>query len=141
MPTIKPLPLQTPGPPVNAASTDQNVPAVSGTSLTSTVPLEQNLGAGVGVMGASGSGTGVHATSETGVALLATSNGGNAVQATCTADTDAVVATSSSPNHAAVSAKNDKGGYGLWASSTNTGGQGGIGIYARGAKYAAQVDG
>lgn len=116
---------------------------MQGTSFTGNIniPLERTLGAGVGVIGTSGSGIGVQASSETGIALQATSNGGNAISATSTADTDAIIATSSSPNHAAVSGWNNSGGFGLWASSAKTGGKGGIGLYATGAKYAAQFDG
>jgi hypothetical protein len=50
-------------------------------------------------------------------------------------------ATSSSPNHAAVSATNNSGGYALWASSPSVAGNGGVGIYAKGAKHAAELDG
>jgi len=51
------------------------------------------------------------------------------------ASADAFNATSSSPQHAGVSANNNAGGFGLWASSN------GIGIYGRGTPYAAQFDG
>jgi hypothetical protein len=79
-----PHPLSTPGPPVNAVSTDSNLPAVQGTSQISAEQFEIGLGAGVGVVGASGSGTGIQASSESGVGLQATSNSGNAVSATST---------------------------------------------------------
>ena len=66
MPPITPILRPEPGPPVNAASTD-NTPAVQGTSLTRTSinPLQfgEQLGGGVGVIGASGSGVGVQGTS------------------------------------------------------------------------------
>jgi hypothetical protein len=151
MPTNVPIvpirvPILTPSAPVYAGSSSESIqPAVWGASY-STLPNQATqtpgtLGSGAGVLGSSGSGQGVVATSDSGVGLQASSSGGNAVQATCTADTDAIVATSSSPNHAAVSGHNNSGGFGLWASSTATGGQGGIGVYATGAKYAALFDG
>jgi hypothetical protein len=49
-----------PSPPVNAASTDNNVPAVQGLSLSTPV----GYGGGIGVLGESGSGVGVQGTSE-----------------------------------------------------------------------------
>jgi hypothetical protein len=69
------------------------------------------------------------------------SNRGLAVEAVGTADTDVIGATSSSPNHAVVSATNNAGGYALWASSPSLAGNGGVGIYAKGAKHAAELDG
>jgi hypothetical protein len=51
---------------------------------------------------------------------------------------DAINATSSAPAHAGVSANNNGGGFGLWASSP---GQGGVGVYGKGEKYAGQFDG
>jgi hypothetical protein len=98
-------------------------------------------GVGFGPSGEPTSGVGVSAGSEMGIGLQANSAGGNAIQATCTADTDAITATSSSPNHAAVSGNNAAGGYGLWASSTSSNGKGGIGIHAQGNKYAGEFDG
>jgi hypothetical protein len=69
------------------------------------------------------------------------SSKGNCIEAVGTFDTDAIVATTTSPNHAAVAGHNSNGGFGVWASSTNSGGQGGIGLYAKGFKYAGQFDG
>jgi hypothetical protein len=56
---------------------------------------------------------------------------------------DAVLAESSSSAHAAVAAHNSNGGYGVWAQSDNKtpGNVGGVGLYARGATYAAVFDG
>jgi hypothetical protein len=141
MPPFTPIPRPEPGPPVNAASTDDNLPAVQGTSLTSLIQFEEQLGGGVGVIGASGSGVGVQATSTSGTGLQATSTTGVAISGNSAGDTDAIVATSSSPNRAALSGVNNGGGYGVWASSTNPGGQGGIGVYGTGAKFAGKFDG
>jgi len=61
-------------------------------------------------------------------------DGGYAIQAVSTStDTDAVIATSSSPQHAAVSANNSSGGFGLWARAKTAGyfyGDGGYAIQA-----------
>lgn len=138
--------LEPAGPPVAASSEDSNVPAVQGNSLEqdSTIldPLKKwFLGGGVGVSGASGSGVGILGTSGSGAGVQATSSSGNAISANSTGDTDAIISTSSSPNHAALSGVNNSGGYGVWASSTNSGGKGGIGIYGTGALHAAQFDG
>jgi hypothetical protein len=51
---------------------------------------------------------------------------------------DSVNATSSAPTHTGVSANNNGGGFGLWASSPN---DGGVAIYGKGSKYAGQFDG
>jgi hypothetical protein len=77
-----------------------------------------------------------------GVAGYFDSDGKFAIQAVCTADIDAVNVQSNSPNHAALSGWNNNGGIGLWAVSDHaTGPVGGVGVYGRGAKYAAQFDG
>jgi hypothetical protein len=77
-----------------------------------------------------------------GIAGYFNSDGNFAIQAVCTADVDAVNVTSNSPNHAALSGWNNSGGFGLWAVSDQaTGPVGGVGVYGRGAKYAAQFDG
>jgi hypothetical protein len=64
------------------------------------------------------------------------------VQVNGTGDTDAIVATTSAQDHAALAGHNNGGGYGLWvASDSKTGTVGGVGLYARGTKMAAQFDG
>lgn len=117
MPPITPILRPEPGPPVNAVSTD-NTPAVQGTSLTSSNPLElgAQLGGGVGVIGASGSGVGVQGTSNS-------SNG--------------VRGTSNSPLHAGVSANNTAAAipgtpsaFAIWAGGSA------IAIYAEGTQHA-----
>lgn len=131
------------GPPMSAvaiAGTAERGTGVIG-SATHGTGVNGSAENGVGVVGSSGEGTGIQASSNSGVGLQASSGGGNAINATSTADIDTILATSSSPNHAAVSVSNNSGGYGFWASSTKTSGQGGIGIYAKGAKFAGQFDG
>jgi hypothetical protein len=102
MPIVTPVPPISVPPtgPVNAASTNAT-PAVQGTSFAS-LPTGVNpgtLGSGTGVMGGSG----------TGVGVVGISNGG-----------DAINGTSSSPQHAGVSANNNGGGFGLWAKAIGT---------------------
>ena len=130
-----------------------------------------NGGGGIGVKGTSSGGDGVNGESQTnqhagvsanntnggyglwakswgskpgtgGIAGYFNSDGNFAIQAVCTADVDAVNVQSNSPNHAALSGWNNSGGFGLWAVSDQATGQvGGVGVYGRGAKYAAQFDG
>ncbi len=69
--------------------------------------------------------------------VSANNQGGWAVAAV-SATEDAINSTSSAPSHAGVSANNNGGGFGLWASSP---GEGGVGVYGTGAKYAGQFDG
>jgi hypothetical protein len=61
-------------------------------------------------------------------------DGGYAIEAISTSvDTDTLIATSSSPHHAAVSANNNAGGFGLWAKAKTAGyfyGDGGYAIEA-----------
>lgn len=121
------------------ASSDTGV-GVSGTSKYSTGVLGV-ADSDDGVAGVSQSGRGVHGRSDSGVGIEAESKTGNAVSASSTGDTDAIITTSSSPNHAALSGVNNSGGYGVWASSSNSGGKGGIGVYAHGAKFAGQFEG
>jgi len=85
--------------PINAVSTD-NTPAVSGSSLASITSTSPTPGSGTGVIGTSGSGIGVVGTSQS---------------------NDAINGLSHSPQHAGVSANNDAGGFGLWASGTTAG--------------------
>jgi hypothetical protein len=61
-----------------------------------------------------------------------------AVTVTDTQDEDAFVSTSGSKDHAAVAAHNNNGGTAFWGLSASPGG---TGIYAKGAKWAAQFDG
>src|SRR5208282_544138 len=79
MPPITPIIRPIPGPPVNAASND-DTPAVQGTSLTrvSINPLQfgEELGGGVGVIGASGSGVGVQGESTSNLGVGGTSQSG-----------------------------------------------------------------
>jgi hypothetical protein len=71
-----------------------------------------------------------------GIAGYFNSDGNNAIQAISTAEKfDAIVAQSSSSAHAAVSAQNPNGGFGVWASSPN-----GIAIYGQG-KIAGHFEG
>jgi hypothetical protein len=128
-----------------------------------------NLASGIGVSGLSGSGTGVEGASDTGIGVQGFSNGADAIQGTCGSPahagvsaynsgggyaiwakavgegTDAVLALSASSAHAAVSAQNSNGGIGVWATSDSNnrtpGNVGGVGLYARGATYAAVFDG
>ncbi len=72
MPTIHPQPH--PSAPINVASADKNVPAVTGTSVISTILPPGKLGEGTGVEGASGSGIGVLGTSESFDAVVGRSN-------------------------------------------------------------------
>ena len=67
-----------PGPPVNAASTD-DTPAVQGTSLTSLIQFEEQLGGAVGVIGTSGSGVGVMGQSTSNWGVGGTSQSGDGV--------------------------------------------------------------
>jgi hypothetical protein len=83
--------------PINAVSTDKT-PAVSGTSLTA--GDAQTPGGAIGVVGSSGTNVGVVGNS-----------GAN----------DAIYGLSHSPQHAGVSANNDSGGFGLWASGATAG--------------------
>ena len=102
---------------------------------------------GTGVSGHSSSGHGVTGVSQTGIGVhgLGGQFAGKfdgVVQVNGTGDTDALNASTPSPNHAALSGTNNGGGIGLWAvSDSKTGNVGGVGVYARGATYAAQFDG
>jgi hypothetical protein len=92
---------------------------------------------GIGVNGVADSGTGVQAISQSGLGLKATSSGNNAIQAVGTAQGfDTILAQSSSPQHAAVSAQNSNNGFGLWASCTN-----GMAIFGQSNNVAAQFNG
>ena len=142
-------PRNPPGASVYAGSTDPNVPAVTGVSVGQIVGgRAYTLGSGPGVVGRSESGIGVEGTSD-GIGVFGKgapaghfeSSRGVSIEALGLADADAILATSFSPNHAAVAAHNSDGGYGLWADSSSNTGIGGVGIYAKGAKYAAQFDG
>ena len=91
-----------PAGPINAVSTDKT-PAVSGTSpapATSASAGSQAQGNAIGVVGSSWSNVGVVGYSES---------------------NDAIYGLSHSSEHAGVSANNDSGGYGLWASGTTAG--------------------
>jgi hypothetical protein len=95
-----PSPVPPPTGPINAVSTDKTT-AVSGTSpapATSTSTGAQ--GNAIGVVGSSWSNVGVVGYSES---------------------NDAIYGLSHSSQHAGVSANNDSGGYGLWASGTTAG--------------------
>jgi hypothetical protein len=101
-----PPPTQAPAPPptgpINAVSTDKT-PAVSGTSpapAASATAASQTQGNAIGVVGSSWSNVGVVGYSES---------------------NDAIYGLSHSSQHAGVSANNDKGGFGLWASGTTAG--------------------
>ena len=64
------------------------------------------------------------------------SDGNNAIQATSTAPNfDTILAQCSSSQHAAVSAQNSSGGFGVWVKSAGTA------IWAQGSTYAAQFEG
>jgi hypothetical protein len=132
--------------PVDAGSADDGVAALAGTSGRMLGP-DLQYGGGIGVYGASGTGVGVYGLGKTaGHFETNGSQGAVAIEALNTADADVIVATSSSPNHAALSGTNNSGGYGAWVSSmTNPGAgttsKGGIGLYARGATFAAVFDG
>jgi hypothetical protein len=94
---------------------------------------------GYGVWG--GGAIGVAGTGHVGGSFTADSNpdnNGNALQVNDSNDEDALISTSGSPNHAAVSGWNNGGGYAFWGASDEPGG---TGIYARGNVYAAQFDG
>jgi hypothetical protein len=96
---MPPAPPQPTGP-INAVSTDKT-PAVSGTSSSpATSTSSPTPGNAIGVIGSSGSNVGVVGYSST---------------------NDAVYGLSHSSQHAGVSANNDSGGYGLWASGTTAG--------------------
>jgi hypothetical protein len=119
----------------------------------------QGPGPGHGVRGTSAGGEGVHGetnsqtwagvtgialnTAGTGPGVWAESKGkGPGIVAVNAGDVDCINATTNSQNHAAVAAHNNGGGFGLWAASDNSAGpNGGVGIYARGARYAAWFDG
>jgi hypothetical protein len=115
------VPPPKPGPPINAASTDDVLPAVQGTSMEPVTAFSQGLGGGVGVIGASGSGIGVQASAYSGIGLQATSYSGNAIYATQSGDAqslpDLILAETSSDNHAAIAGHNNGGGSGVWAFS------------------------
>ena len=102
---------------------------------------------GTGVSGHSSSGHGVTGVSQTGIGVhgLGGQFAGKfdgVVQVNGTGDTDALNASTPSPNHAALSGTNNGGGIGLWAvSDSKTGQVGGVGVYARGATHAALFDG
>jgi hypothetical protein len=73
---ITPIPVRLPpGAPIDVASTDNQTPAVQGTSLASAwrFPIPTPFGGAIGVIGTSGSGVGVQGTSETGAGVLGTS--------------------------------------------------------------------
>ena len=66
------MPTPAPGPPVNAASSDDAVPAVAGTSVAPGIyiPPDRPLGGGMGVSGTSGSGIGVMGQSNSDVGVV-----------------------------------------------------------------------
>jgi hypothetical protein len=148
---------------------------VAGTSYNAGTGVSGVSDSGAGVRGQSNNGTGVYGTSTNGSGVVGVSqtqdaingtssspqhagvsannngggfglwakakiagyfygDGGYAIQAVSTStDTDAVIATSSSPQHAAVSANNGSGGFGLWAKAKTAGyfyGDGGYAIQA-----------
>ena len=117
---------------------------VQGTSVTS-AGVSGSSDLGDGVQGNSTSGVGVRGASVNGIAGYFTGNSNLAIQAVGKAENfDAIVAQTSSSAHAAVSAQNSNGGYGLWAISNSdnaSGGVGGIALFAKGHKYAAQFEG
>jgi hypothetical protein len=131
---ITPQPIPTPGPPVNAASTDNKTPAVQGTSLAGIGPFP-GFGSATGVIGGSGSGVGVQGTSESGIGVVGVSQTQDAINGTSSA--------SSAQGHAGVSANNNNGGYALWAKATGAKpGTGGIaGYFNSDGNVAVQVDG
>jgi hypothetical protein len=117
---------------IGVLATSRTLDAVNGTSSS---PAHAGVSANN-----DGGGFGLWARAKT--AGYFEGDGGNAIQAVDTSDVDAIVATSSSPNHAALAAHNNSGGFGVWAASdSNAGSVGGIGVYARGHKYAGQFDG
>jgi hypothetical protein len=81
MPTYMPPPVE-PGPPVNAQSTQSDVPAVQGTSFDSAFVPERNFGSGAGILGTSGSGAGVVGNSNSGPGVLGDSGSGAGVLGT-----------------------------------------------------------
>jgi hypothetical protein len=73
--------------------------------------------------------------SSTGAAVFGSSTNGMGIVGVSQTQ-DAINGTSASAEHAGVSGTNTNAGYGVWGFSQN-----GIGMYAKGAKYAAQLDG
>jgi hypothetical protein len=153
---ITPIPVRLPpGAPIDVASTDNQTPAVQGTSLASAwrFPIPTPFGGAIGVIGTSGSGVGVQGTSETGAGVLGTSqnydgvhgesqsNGHPGVSGVNTGSgpdgmgvygisshSDGVVGWSHTKGRSGVSGTNDgEGGYGVWANSPK-----GTGIIAQG---------
>ena len=133
-PIFKPRP--EPGPPVNAASTD-DTPAVQGTSLTSLIQIEEQLGGAVGVIGTSGSGVGVQGestsnwgvggTSQSQVGVMGRSTSNWGVGGTSQSGAG-VVGQSTSNNGVAGTSQSGSGvtaqstsGSGLWAKGTPAG--------------------
>jgi hypothetical protein len=151
MPTPTPEPIvlppePAPNNPASSNSTESAVPGVWGSSRAVQprvgVPTAAEFGCGAGV-GVFGYGQiGVEGVGPVGGSFTAVSNhenSGNALVVNDTNDEDALVSTSGSAHHAAVSAWNTSnasgvaptptaapGGFGLWATSNNTG------IYAHG---------
>lgn len=103
MPTIRPT---LSSPPINAASTDDGVPAVSGTSVR-ILGDPGAFGGGTGVWGTSGTGVGVHGDSRTGDGVIGISN------------KNGVHGVSSSASDSGVWGENDRKGYGV-SGSTNS---------------------
>ncbi len=105
-----------PGPSVNAGSADQNVPAVTGTSLAGGAgSLSRGLGAGTGVVGASGSGTGVAGTATSGTGIAATADSGTGLEAVSDSGTGLAASSASGTGIQATSIT----GTGLQAASTS----------------------
>lgn len=137
IPVLPKLPTP-PGPPISAGSTDNQVPAIWGVSVSPDSPPGLVLpGSGTGVAARSGSGAAIQASSDSGPGIQATSDTGTGLQAASKTQ-DGIQGVSSAQPHAGVSGTNLGGGYGLLAFSDAAGG---TGIYARGQEYAAQFDG
>jgi hypothetical protein len=147
-----PLPLPKPfSAPIWAGSTDNNVPAVAGTSgyLAGAIVV---YGGGIGVSGSSGSGAGVYGASDSGAGVYGTSQNWDGVHGESQSNQHAGVSgvnNSSGPNgmgvygrsknadgvqgwsesnaHAGVSGTNNRGGYGVWGNSPD-----GIAIHGQG---------
>jgi hypothetical protein len=119
MPPFTPIPRPEPGPPVNAASTD-DTPAVQGTSLTSLNPLEfgTQLGGAVGVIGTSGSGIGVQGESTSNWGVGGTSQSGAGVVGQSTSN-NGVEGTTSNSNMSGVVGVNTAGGNGVYGTSVS----------------------
>jgi hypothetical protein len=110
---------------IQASSTgDTDAVLVTSSSANHAAVSATNTGGGYGVW-----------ASSTGAAVFGSSTNGVGIAGVSQAQ-DAINGSSASPQHAGVSGTNTSSGYGLWALSQN-----GIGVYAKGALYAAQFDG